>query len=475
MKSASRLLPAALAAGIGLRLLFLALPSTPLDFKALEPVADAPEYLRLADNLARHRLFSLDSAPPYRPDVFRTPVYPLFLAGFFLLFSSPILPALLGQLALSLLLIWATYTLARELGLDDRIAALSALLVAVSPNLAFLATKLVTETLFTLELVLTILLLNRFRVAGRARDLVAAGVVSGLLILTRPIATFFPLTVAGYVLFLKLKHRTIPLYAPILPLAAATVVVMPWIVRNGRTTGRYIISTVSERNLYLYSAASVLASERSISVAAARDLMMAEAEQEFGRLDSSDEARFWERLSRVGRRHVLRHPARAAAVHLAGSTTALVMPASIRPLLIHSGAGTNEDFASTPHLAQQALGLLSRARVGAALGLVWRERLARMPTLALVVLVSALVFHLGLLALFGVGLLGRPGRNLLWLLLPLLYFTLSVGPVGDARFRAPVEPLIAIIASAGLASAFRPRQRPTTTLVVTDAPDSAPV
>ncbi|MBM3323997.1 hypothetical protein FJY69_11050, partial [candidate division WOR-3 bacterium] len=123
MKSASRLLPAALAAGIGLRLLFLALPSTPLDFKALEPVADAPEYLRLADNLARHRLFSLDSAPPYRPDVFRTPVYPLFLAGFFLLFSSPILPALLGQLALSLLLIWATYTLARELGLDDRIAA----------------------------------------------------------------------------------------------------------------------------------------------------------------------------------------------------------------------------------------------------------------------------------------------------------------------------------------------------------------
>ncbi len=475
MRSASRLLLAALAATVALRLLLILLPRTRLDLKALEPVADAPEYLRLADNLARHRLFSLDSAPPYRPDAFRTPVYPLFLAGFAAIFSSPILPALLGQLALSLFLVWATYVLARELGLGDRPAALSALLVATSPNLAFLATKLVTETLFTLELVLTVLLLNRFRVAGRSRDLAAAGVVSGLLILTRPIATLFPLILAGYVLYLKLRHRPLPWYAPLLSLAAAAVVVMPWVIRNGRVSGRYIVSTVSERNVYLYSAASVLASEQSTSVAAARDLMRAEAEQEFGPLDSTDEARFWESLARVGWRHALRRPVRFAAVHFAGSAAALLLPASIRPLLIHFAARTNDEFAPTPHLAQQAFGLLSQARIGAAFSLVWRERLSRTPALALIALGVAAVFHLGLSAFFVVGLLSRAGRRLLWLLLPLLYFTLSVGPVGDARFRAPVEPLIAIVACVGLSSAFRPSQRPTATLVVTDPPDATPV
>ncbi len=457
MKSASRLLPAALAAGIAFRLLLLAVPSTPLSRKALEPIADTPEYVRLAENLARHHLFSLDSAPPFRPDVFRTPAYPLFLAGFVLLFTNPLLPALLGQLALSLCLIWATQRLARELGLDQRFAAIAALLVALSPNLAFLATKLVTETLFTLGLILTVLLLNRFRVAGRAHDLVAAGVLGGLLILTRPIATFFPLVIAGYLLYRQLRHRIAPLFAPILPLAAATVVVLPWVVRNGQATGRYIISTVSERNVYLYSAASVLASEKSISVAAARDSMMAEAGQVFGQLDSSDEARFWEKLSAVGWRHVLRHPATAVRVHIAGSAAALTMPLSIRPLLIHFGAGTNQDFASTPHLAQQVFGLLARVRVSTAFALLWRERLSRMPTLALILLIWALVFHLCLLLLIAVGLLNRQGRSVLWLLLPLLYFTLSVGPVGDARFRAPVEPLMAIIASVGLATASRPR------------------
>ncbi|MEO0077513.1 MAG: glycosyltransferase family 39 protein [candidate division WOR-3 bacterium] len=457
MRSASRLLPTALAAGIALRLFLLVAPSAPLNLKAVEPIADAAEYLRLADNLVRHRLFSLDSTPPFRPDVFRTPVYPLFLAGFFQLFTNPLLPALLGQLVLSLCLIWATHQLARGLGLDEEFAATAALFVAVTPNLAFLSTKLVTETLFTLGLVLNLLLLDRFRVAGRAHDLIATGVLCGLLILTRPIATFFPLVVAGYLFYRTLRYRMTPIFVPILPLAAATVVVLPWVIRNGRATGRYIISTVSERNVYLYSAASVLASEKSISLAAARDSMMAEVEREFGQLDSSDESHFWGTLSYVGWRHVLRHPITAVRIHIAGSAAALVLPLSIRPLLIHFGAGTNQDFASTPHLAQQVLGLLARARVSTAFVLLWRERLSRMPILALILFIWALVFHLCLLLLFVVGLLSRQGRSVIWLLLPLFYFALSVGPVGDARFRAPVEPLMAIIASVGLATALKPR------------------
>jgi 4-amino-4-deoxy-L-arabinose transferase-like glycosyltransferase len=462
MKSASWLLLAALVIGTAVRLFFIILPSTSLNTKALEPIADAPEYLRLADNLVRHRVFSLDTGPRFRPDVFRTPVYPMFLAGFSHVFSNPILPALVGQLLISLVLVWTTYALTRELGTDNKTASTAALLVAMSPNLAFLTSKLVTETLFTLLLVLTVMLLNRFRLAGRAQELVGVGVLSGLLILTRPIATFFPLVVSAYLFCLSLKRRTVPFSSSLIPLAAASIVVLPWVVRNGQATGRYVISTVSERNLYLYWAAAVLASEQNISLAAARDSMMAEAENEFGPLDSADEAALWGQLSLVGWRHLRSSPARTLAVHLVGCAAAWTLPLSIRPLLVHSGAATNTDFAPTPHLGQQAIWLLGQLRFGAALSLVWRERLSRMPPFARLVLIWAGLFHLGLMLSLVISLLVRPNRGLLWLLLPVLYFTLSVGPVGDARFRAPIEPFLVVVACAGLASVLNPRPaRPT--------------
>ena len=41
-------------------------------------------------------------------------------------------------------------------------------------------------------------------------------------------------------------------------------------------------------------------------------------------------------------------------------------------------------------------------------------------------------------------------RGLLWLLLPILYFTFLTGTVGDARFRAPIEPLLCLFAAVAL-------------------------
>ena len=44
---------------------------------------DSTEYVRLARNLNAGRGLSLDETAPYRPDVRRTPAYPLLLAAIF--------------------------------------------------------------------------------------------------------------------------------------------------------------------------------------------------------------------------------------------------------------------------------------------------------------------------------------------------------------------------------------------------------
>ncbi|MEO0079262.1 MAG: glycosyltransferase family 39 protein [candidate division WOR-3 bacterium] len=448
MKSPDRLLWFAVTTTLAIRLALLLLPSTPLTTRTLEPIADAPEYVQLARNLTHHRLFSLDSRPPFRPDIFRTPGYPLFLAIPFTLFGPSLFWPILLQLLISVATAWLTWQLTRELHLTPEAGVLATFLVAASPNLAFLATKLVTETLFTFLLIASLLLLNRFLTLRHWPSLIACGITLGLLILTRPIATYFPLVIALFLTLFLRERRAGALSAPLVLLAATTVVVAPWIIRNGHKTSRFIISTVQEHNSYLYSGALVFAADKGIGLNEARDSMMAEAQARYGPLDSTDEASFWAALGRVGWRHTLAKPLLALKIHVAGSAASLLMPVSIRPLLVTFGADPTQAFET--HVAQKFIGLIARGRITSALSLAWQERLAQMPKMALVILILATVFNTGLLLLALFGIILRRNRPLLWLLLPVGYFILVSGPVGEARFRAPVEPLLAIYAAAGV-------------------------
>ncbi|MBN2464157.1 phospholipid carrier-dependent glycosyltransferase [candidate division WOR-3 bacterium] len=468
MKPAGRLLTAALVLTILTRLIFVLLPRVPLETKVVASVGDSREYIALASNLADSRTFTRDTVPPFRPELFRTPAYPLLLAAPLLLAppssfipSSPpssfILLSLVLQLLLSLLTVWLTHRLALELGLAPATAAFAALLVGLSPNLAFLSSKLISEALFIPLLLVCMILLNRCRRTASVAGLVAAGVCSGLLILTRPIATFFPLLIAVYLIYRALNpraaaHRLSPI-ASLVFLAAASVVVAPWVIRNGRKTGRYIISTASEHNIYLYDAATVVASQKGITIPQARDVMMAEAEKEYGRIDTTDEATMWQKLSAVARRHFFRNPARAAPVWLFGVAADFLNPISVGPLLIHSGAAPAPGSAN---LLQSSLALLVKGRVTQALRTAWKARIGGAPTFILVVLACAFVFNLVLIWFGFASLFLRRTRGLFWLLLPIIYFTFVTGTVGDARFRAPIEPLLCLLAAVALVRPLRP-------------------
>jgi len=449
---ASGLLTAALLLTVLTRFVFILLPRVPLETKAVTSIGDSREYIALAHNLVSSYTFSRDTVPPFRPELFRTPGYPLLLTASLVIHRpSFIVQALLVQLLLSLITVWLTSRLALELGLRPVTSAFAALLVGLSPSLAFLSTKLISETLFTPMLLVCVLLLNRYRLSGRALDLIGTGVCCGLLVLVRPIATFFPFVIALYILWLALGPRFIAhrsaLIAPLILLACASIVVAPWIIRNGTRTGRYIISTASEHNVYLYDAATVLAAEKGVTILQARDLMMAEAQAKFGPIDTNDEATMWQKLAAVARPHLLQKPALAAPIWLFGVAADFLNPISVGPLLIHSGASPATGSAN---LLQSSLALLVKGKITQAFTTAWRVRVGGAPLFILVVLACAALFNL-ILIWFGFASLFLPRtRRLLWLLLPILYFTFLTGTVGDARFRAPIEPLLCLFAAVAL-------------------------
>ena len=460
--------------------MFILLPGAPLETKAVASIGDSREYVALARNMVVWHTFSRDTVPPSRPELFRTPVYPFFLTfplvlsrHSFFAFHPSSLPfirlSLVLQLLLSLITVWLTWRVGLELGLEPKTAAAAGLMVGLSPNLAFLSTKLISETLFTPLLLICVLLLNRYRRSGKAMNIIGTGVCAGLLILTRPIATFFPFVIAVYVLWLAVRKTgagvrnwQLGIGNCCILLACAAIVVAPWVIRNGSLTGRYIISTASEHNVFLYDAATVLASEKGITVPQARDLMMAEAKARFGSVDTTDEATMWQKLAAVARPHLLSRPAVTAPIWLMGVVADFLSPISVGPLLIHSGASPG---AGGLNLFQSSLALLAKGRVKQAFSTAWQARVGSATLLILVVLALAVLFNLVLILSALASLFLRRTRGLLWLLLPILYFTLVTGTVGDARFRAPIEPLLCLFAAVALVrpprpSAARPRAQP---------------
>lgn len=442
---------------------FLLLPGTPIQTKAVASISDAGEYQTLARNLAQHHAFSRSAQPPRHPEVLRTPGYPLFLAPFYALFHDPLVPILVAQLLLSLLLVFAVYRFCLELGLDRRVSGLAALLAAISPNIAFVSTKLVTETLFTLLLLITLLLFLRLRSLARARDAAACGACCGLLMLIRPIAVFFPFLLALLVITRSFSRKSLVhtlesafaarrLLSAAILLACAALVVLPWFARNAKLSGRWMLSTAGEHNLFLYNAATVVAAEQGVDLAVARDIMRAEAAARSGPVDTLNEARLWRTLTPIAWQHVLKQPWIASKVQVIGFFSTLFSPISLRPLAVHSGASQEQ----VPNVAQAALALFLHSRVGAGFKLLWQARVKQLGAFAAAAFVLALCFNLGLLVLGVAFFVSRSSfivhrSSLSWLLWPVLYFSLLTGALGDARMRVPIEPLLCIFAAAGLA------------------------
>ncbi|HEX9368478.1 MAG TPA: hypothetical protein VF921_17740 [Vicinamibacterales bacterium] len=369
---------------------------------------DSVEYERIARNLADGHGFSQAAHAPYHADLRRTPVYPAMLAVVFLAPGAGVRAAALAGIALSTLTVLATFRLG--ILLAGRAAAQWAgLLLATDLTSAAYSTQVLTEPLFTLLLILSFLpLLARRR--SSAADAVAAGILSGLAALCRPIAILSFAALAPSCLFRAASARQ----AVRLLLVAATMaglIVGAWMVRNYRAAGTATVSSVVATNMYFHRAAYIEAYVHHRPVEDLRD----EWEREFQQRSSS-----WTEAERVGwmnehgRDVVLAHPLLYALVALRGAARMLTPDHLVVSSLLGGEA--------TP--AFRALHAAAWAQI-------------------------AIVY---VFAVVGIARLWRVSPLRVAVpLAPIAYFLAVGGPEMYPRFRVPLMPFVCVLAGAGIA------------------------
>jgi len=173
-----------------------------------------------------------------------SPLYAYFLAMIFALAGENFVIVLVVQYGLSLLAAYLLYRLSRHL--FGTLAGLLTLLLYLGNSMILLFDSQLLDTVFSILLPsAALLLLHRAPVTGRKLQWFGAGVVLGLLALTRPnVLLFFPLA-AGWAMWAGNGGRTLVrrLVPALLVTVGASLCILPFTVRNWVVTGEPVLIT----------------------------------------------------------------------------------------------------------------------------------------------------------------------------------------------------------------------------------------
>lgn len=202
--------------------------------------ADAGQYFSYAFNLKYRGVYSVARPAPHsqpRPDAYRSPGYPLFMAAFMgdVPAKTMLFQITLAQTFLGLATVLLAFGLFRHF-VPSAWALCGALFVALSPHLVSMGTYILSESLYIFLCVLAMWLVAQ---TVRTKSIwvgVLAGAVLASGALTRPTLEYFivPLLM---VWFISGSKQTRTHLVPAV-LIGFVLVFSPWLIRNEISTGR---------------------------------------------------------------------------------------------------------------------------------------------------------------------------------------------------------------------------------------------
>lgn len=195
--------------------------------------SDSLEYYRLAVSILRDHSF--------QGSLFRAPGYPAFLAAVFGLTGSTALwPVYLVQSALVAVTILLVHRIAYRITSSVRTSILSAAICALWPPIWMSAGDVLTETLsaaLTAVVLLVVFILTDRRSPALA---ILLGLVCGLTTLTKGPFLLYSIYCAVFVAVSdKVRRRGLTL--GLCTAVAASVVLLPWMVRNYVVSGQFVL------------------------------------------------------------------------------------------------------------------------------------------------------------------------------------------------------------------------------------------
>ena len=256
----------------GLRLAMFVVGPAPDLTRAYEP--DSTRYVELATNLSRFGVFGraaensgvvhvplaqlraeygqleAPDAHGLRPEIFRTPGYPLFVAMFQRL-GFGVYGVLIGQALLGAVSVLIVCALGRCLFDATWPALLAGLILAGHPAAVVSSASVLSETLFT-----CMVLIGLWLVVRQTRVLLlvtAGGFIIGFAVLVRPVGILLGVAV---VLWLIATERRWQVIAPALCLVIASLLPAAcWMARNAKVGFGWQISSVLPINTLFYTVA----------------------------------------------------------------------------------------------------------------------------------------------------------------------------------------------------------------------------
>ena len=415
-------LRAAVAADVLMRLLLIGFAAWQRGTIAFL-VGDSVGYRILARYLAFDGAF-LDRWGSGKPELFRTPGYPLLLVPGMWAGQSVAFAIALNVLA-SVAIVIVTYRIARRL-LDERLAGVCALVVALEPTMLTWSLKVMPETLFTLCLLLFTAAALQALETRQPKWFAAAAIALVAAAYLRPIA--YPLVFAiALAAFFAVGARRGLIFV-----VTAAALLAPWHLRNAMQTGYAGFSTVTERSLYFSAGGAVRAEHENRPFADVRTELL-----EQGRLRSSAaDAEHHDAMARGGLALIATNPLAWGKAHVRGMLRTLFDPGAAAYLRLFGA------YSAGARPAGSTVGVQAIAR---AYPLVfWSSVMLAIVLLPLVLL--------PIVGAFRVPPEGRTAFLLLALVTGYLVFA-SGGPPGNYRFRAPVVPFLVLMSG----YAIRPR------------------
>jgi len=387
---------------------------------------DSYDYIRLADSICQNFSYGFNCQ-----EIFRVPVYPVYLALIKFFFPSSFIPfTVITQSILDSLTAIMIFLIALRIFKYLAFAAITGLFYAFSPLAISSFTQILSETLFAFLLVCLLLFLVRF--TDRKPSVAfcfTVGIVMAVLTLTRVV--FLPLSLL-FLFFVLIKTKSFKAF--LLTGLTCYIILFGWGLRNYLTNNYFGISSVSSLLIYRYNACAL---EAKIT-----GKPFSQIQKEFdSRLSAlktqKEQAEF---ASKEGWKIILGHPF---------AYTIIQLKTSLNTLLPVSG-----DFIRAFGFQLGDNGTLAVINSEGLIAGVKYYFSGNFGLFLILLPLTILLFIQYIMSVIGAirALKDSNGQFLFVFLLILcaVYFILVGGPASTPRFRLPAEGIIFIFASYGL-------------------------
>ncbi len=208
--------------------------------------ADGPTYIKTAQNILDHGVFSMSNDTNPAPDNYRTPGYIFFLLPF-LFFHIPLVVVSVTQGIIASIAIMLFYLVARKI-FDEHIAWIAALIFALEP-FTVRASVVITATAFFNSFFFFVPLLLIWYIKTNNRNMLwGAAALLGWCTLIKPVAfVFFPFL---FLAALWNKRSMSTLRNGSVAFVIFLVIISPWIIRNVSVLGSWEVSSVTHYVIY---------------------------------------------------------------------------------------------------------------------------------------------------------------------------------------------------------------------------------